>query len=78
MFWILFSGCLSSPVGLVVPLLFPLSFIDGFSLLKCLLILYYILFLLYVNVLLIMICVDLQRVDIDLINFTKIKVSINR
>ena len=46
MFWILFFaiGRLLFPAGLVVPLLYSLSFIDWLFLLRCLLILCYILY----------------------------------
>ena len=40
MSWILSFGRLLSPAGLVVPLLYSLSVIDWFFLLRCLLILY--------------------------------------
>ena len=43
-FWILFFSCSSFPAGLVVSLLYAFSFIVWCFLLRCLLILYYILF----------------------------------
>ena len=42
--WILFFGRLLFPAGLVAPFLYSLSVIDCFIRLRCLLILYYILF----------------------------------